>query len=60
MYIVKITVIMVYRGNTIQNPNIIPREIAYFRKFAKMYTSVNIYVYSIRNVHTIYCNLMEL
>ena len=47
MYIVKITCMMSHRGKNINIANINPREIANFRKCAKMYTRENIYVHSI-------------
>ena len=47
MYIVKITFLMLHRGNNVKNAKINPREIANFRKFAKMYTRENIYIHSI-------------
>ena len=37
---------MSYRVKNIKNANYSPREIAYFLKFAKMYTRENIYVHS--------------
>ena len=46
MYIVKITCTMAHRGKNIKIGNIHPREIANFRKWAKIYTRGNIYVYS--------------
>ena len=47
MYNLKITCIMPYRGNNNnKNANLSPREIAIFRKIAKMYTRANIYVHS--------------
>ena len=50
IYIVKITFIMLHRGNSIKNimtvQNINPREIANFRKCVKSYTRENIYVHS--------------
>ena len=45
-YIVKITVIMQHSGKNIKNANINLREIANFRKYAKVYTRENIYVHS--------------
>ena len=47
IYIVKITFIMLHRGNSIKNPKINPCEIANFRKCAKFDTCENIYVHSI-------------
>ena len=47
MYIVKITCIMLHRGNNIKNGKINQRKIANFRKCPKTYTHKNIYVYSI-------------
>ena len=38
IYIVKITFILLHRGNSIKNAKINPREIANFRKCAKIYT----------------------
>ena len=37
---------MLHRVKNIKNANLDPREIAYFLKFAKMYTRKNIYVHS--------------
>ena len=47
MYIVKITFIVTHIGKNIKNANINQREIANFRKYAKIYTRENIYVHSI-------------
>ena len=47
MYIVKITFIMLHRGNYIKNAKIKPHEIANLQKYAKIYTRENIYVHSI-------------
>ena len=47
IYIVKITFIMLHRGNNIKNAKKNPREIDNFRKCAKICTGENIYVYSI-------------
>ena len=47
MYIVKITYIILHRGNNMKNAKINPREIANFRKCTKMYARENIYVHSI-------------
>ena len=47
MYIVKITYIMLHRGNNMKNAKINPREIANFRKCAKIDTRENIQVHSI-------------
>ena len=49
IYIVKITFIMLHRGNHIKNAKINPREIVNFRKCAKIYTPKNIYVHSSQN-----------
>ena len=46
IYIVKITFIMLHRGNNIKNAKINPPEIANFGKCAKIYTRENIYVHS--------------
>ena len=46
-YIVKITLIMLHRGNDIKSAKINPCKIANFWKFAKMYARENIYVHSI-------------
>ena len=47
LYNSKITCIVPHRGNNIINAKLNPREIANFRKFAKMYTRENIYIHSI-------------
>ena len=46
IYIVKITFIMLQRGNNFKNAKINLREIANFRKCANIYTRENIYVHS--------------
>ena len=46
MYSAKISFIVTYRLKNIKNTNLNPREIAYFLKFAKIYTRENIYVHS--------------
>ena len=46
MYSVKITFIMPRRVNNIKHANLNSRKIAYFIKFAKLYTRGNIYIHS--------------
>ena len=52
MFNVKITLIMPFRGNIVQNANLNPHEIACFLQFAKMYTPENNYVHGIQNQDT--------
>ena len=47
IYNLKTSYIMPHRGNIIKNANLSPRDIANFRKFAKIYTRENIYIHSI-------------
>ena len=46
MYSLKITFTIQFRGNTMKNANLNPREMVNFRKYAKIYTRENIYVHS--------------
>ena len=45
IYNLKTSYIMPHRSNIIKNANLSPREIANFRKFAKIYTRENIYIH---------------
>ena len=47
IYNLKINFIIPHRGNKTKNANLSPREIANFRKFAKIYTHENIFVHSV-------------
>ena len=46
IYNLKITFFIPHTSNKIKYANLSPREIANFRKFAKIYTRENIYVHS--------------
>ena len=46
MYSVKITFAIQFRGNTMKNANLNPREMVNFCNYAKMYTRGNIYVHT--------------
>ena len=60
MYNMKIYFTMPYRANNIKTANLNPCEIAYFLKFANIFTRENVYIHSNSNIFIIATDFLRL